>query len=60
MLKFVILLALLVHSGHGDRVYDTECPAIEPMADFDMERVSFLLLFSRVIFIKKKIQPNLS
>lgn len=51
MLKFVILLALLVHSGHGDRVYDTECPAIEPMADFDMERVSFLLLFSRVIFI---------
>lgn len=61
MQKFVIILALLVHCGHGDRAYDKECPAVEPMPDFDMERVSLLLLVFLGIFqLQKKFQPNLS
>lgn len=38
MQKVLLVLALMVHCARADRVYDTECPAVKSVSDFDMER----------------------
>lgn len=43
MEKFLLLLVLLFHSAKTDRFYESECPAIKPMPNFDMNRVRVCL-----------------
>lgn len=37
--KFLFLLVIMFHCAKTDRVYREQCPAVNPMPDFDMQRV---------------------
>lgn len=39
MKKIVLLVAVAIACVESDRVYESECPAVTPMSDFDMQRV---------------------
>lgn len=40
MKKLMVLVVLAFGYVNSDRIYESECPAVTPMQDFDMQRVS--------------------
>lgn len=40
MQKTLLLVVLAVVYATADRAYESSCPLVNPMPDFDMERVS--------------------
>lgn len=40
MYKFLLLAVFVIYGVNSDRVYETECPAVDtPMEEFDINRV---------------------
>lgn len=39
-MKLMVLVVLAFGYVNSDRIYESECPAVTPMQDFDMQRVS--------------------
>lgn len=47
MAKTTIVLVLLAQIVYGDRVYESECPAVDSLSDFDMEKVWIIIIITR-------------
>lgn len=46
-MELIVLSVVILTVGYAssDRIYETECPAVTPMPDFDMKRVKFISFF---------------
>lgn len=40
MFKYIVILTLIFHYGHGHTYHTGECPSVSPQPDFDMKQVS--------------------
>lgn len=56
MEKLVVLVVLAFHYVSAHQIYENECPADEPMPDFDMNKVKSLTKsVHKKLFLKKFI-----
>lgn len=44
MQKLIFLVIVAIHYASADRVYENGCPEVNPMLDFDIEKVNISVL----------------
>lgn len=58
MQKIIVLVVLALQYVSSDRAYEGECPAITPMPNFNMAKVSFSTILYRIDLIYFKCDKN--
>lgn len=60
MEKIIFLVVLALSHVTSDRVYESECPEVQPMQGFDMEKVRQVLVCGNNLlrYLKNRVIPN--